>query len=132
MTHTPDEIIAKLGELSSDEIARLLRDSGIHAARSIARSCAISAYVHEETGTTIVTGRTTWSRTSWGIPPCTLDGPLPPSVSSFVYKFDSDFYPDLIDPEVERKAYGLDAPRLISGPTEEYYEVMKGLRAADD
>jgi hypothetical protein len=59
-THTPAEVIAKLGELEPDEIARLLADEWIVGEVAAARECPVARYVHQQTGVLVFVGAGQW------------------------------------------------------------------------
>jgi hypothetical protein len=98
MTHAPDEIIAKLGELEPDEIAKLFRNLGIVGWTRQAGSCPVANYVQRETGRSAVIDPRRWhARKVNGRPLHQWDnGELPATVAQFVKRFDALGYPELI------------------------------------
>ena len=96
MTHTPDEIIAKLGELSPDEIAHLLRDAGVRGHLRLGEVCPVARYVKLNSATlTVNIGRSRYAAFDEESR-CTATGELPRSVKHFALRFDGGRYPDLI------------------------------------
>ncbi|HEU4967263.1 MAG TPA: hypothetical protein VFT53_07400 [Candidatus Saccharimonadales bacterium] len=90
---TPEDCIFKLGQLEPDEIARLMKDSGVKAQREVSTACAVTQYVYKESrAERILTGYTTLSyRTHNGF----TNLRLPETVKDFVAKFDDGCYPEL-------------------------------------
>lgn len=95
-THTPAEVIAKLGELEPDGIARLLDDEEIVGEVADARECPVARYVHQQTGVLVFVGGSVWSSVSEA-----GRGSLPENVRTFVRLFDSERYPHLIEEKEE-------------------------------
>jgi hypothetical protein len=91
---TPAEVIAKLGELTPDEIARLFADEDIVGEPGAADECPVARYVHRQTGEPVSV-----NCGAWGVDG--HHGLLPESVKAFVTLFDSGRYPHLIEEEVE-------------------------------
>jgi hypothetical protein len=91
---TPAEVIAKLGELDPDEIARLCADEGIVGAFGSAE-CPVARYVRQQTGEQVrVYGTAQWVRGQRVFS-------LPASIAEFVRRFDSERYPHLIEEDEE-------------------------------
>lgn len=94
---SPEDVIMKLGELQPDEIARLMKDSGILAVREAGYSCAVTAYLYKETNAQeIYTGvyelkYFPFSDDVSGM----VEVPLPATVRTFVDQFDLGVYPEL-------------------------------------
>lgn len=90
---TPEDCIFKLGQLEPDEIARLMKDSGVKGEREVSTACAVTQYVYEETKASgIRTGRalmTYHSGNDWKY------FSLPGTVQQFVSNFDDGHYPEL-------------------------------------
>jgi hypothetical protein len=92
---TPAEVIAKLGELDPDEIARLFEDEGIVGEVADARECPVARYVRQQTGEHVrVYGTAQWVRGQRVFS-------LPASIAEFVRRFDSERYPHLIEEDEE-------------------------------
>jgi hypothetical protein len=92
---TPAEVIAKLGELVPDEIARLLAEAAIVGLPAVPDKCPVARYVRQESGQYVAISSTDWA-----------DGlsdaaPLPATVAEFVRRFDSERYPHLIEEDEE-------------------------------
>jgi hypothetical protein len=92
MDVTPVEVMAKLGELDADEIARLFTDLHVTGRVGGSTSCPVAAYVTQETGVRVhVLGK------AWRTMGCLdVNQPCPPSVKLFVQMFDNGCYPDLV------------------------------------
>jgi hypothetical protein len=91
-THTPAEVIAKLGELTPDEIARLFADEDIVGEPGAADECPVARYVRQQTGQPVSINCGAWC-VDWD------HGLLPESVKAFVTLFDSGRYQHLIEEE---------------------------------
>lgn len=92
---TPAEVIAKLGELDADDIARLFIDEDIVGEPGASDECPVARYVHRRTGALVSIHPALW---------CVDDGPwaeLPENVRVFVKRFDSGAYPHLIEEGIE-------------------------------
>jgi hypothetical protein len=93
---TPAEVIAKLGELDANGIARLLADEDIIGEPGASDESPEARYVRRETGKCIrVQGTGQW------ISEDGLAFSLPASIVEFVKRFDSGRYPHLIEEEIE-------------------------------
>lgn len=91
---TPEDVLFKLGQLEPDEIARLMKDSGIQALRCYSTACAVTQYVYNETRLRgISTGYVTLGyQSELGEVKIAI---LPDTVTAFVGKFDGGEYPEL-------------------------------------
>ncbi len=91
MRPTPAEVMAKLGQLQPDEIARLFRDLGVRGTQGRPRLCPVARYVQNETRRRVFVTRQVYS-----VDRPTLTGTATPtSVAGFIALFDSGMYPDL-------------------------------------
>jgi hypothetical protein len=83
---TPAEVIAKLGELDADELARLFADEDIVGTFG-SYECPVARYVHQQTGEHVhVYGTAEWVHGKRVFS-------LPASITEFVKRFDSERYP---------------------------------------
>jgi hypothetical protein len=94
--HTPAEIIAKLGQLVPDEIARLFADENVVGELGKSRECPVARYVRRETGVTVSIDYESWRHGSEFPSYRKL---LPESVEGFIDMFDRGQYPHLIESE---------------------------------
>jgi hypothetical protein len=96
-THSPAEVIAKLGELTPAEIAQLFAEEGITGEVADARECPVARYVHQQTGVLVSIGAGHWlPQAAAG----TAEA-LPENVETFVRLFDSVEWPHLIEEKEE-------------------------------
>lgn len=91
---TPEDCIFKLGQLEPDEIARLMKDSGVVGYQTFPDSCVIANYIRQETGVEVIlTGSTYTVMESCVNGNKEIDHP--DSVIDFIGRFDSGKYPEL-------------------------------------
>lgn len=108
-----DVVIEKLHSFeTADELAEFFQGYGIKAQPKKARSCAITKFVMEETGLEDVL--TTGSHVSvLRRDVLTMDVLIEakenntPAMAHFVYKFDTNQYPDLVEPGEDGSKWGL-------------------------
>lgn len=92
---SPEDVLFKLGQLEPDEIARLMKDSGVLALRGCSTACAVTQYVYNETKAENIS---TGPRNLFMIDRLlgeTVSIPLPKTVQKFVHNFDYGQYPEL-------------------------------------
>lgn len=94
MTHTPAEVIARLGELTPDEIARLFADEDVVGLVCTSDECPVARYIWKVTGEYIQVGPSVWQELEFA-----ARQDLPRNVDEFVKRFDSGQYPYLIEGE---------------------------------
>lgn len=91
---SPEDVLFKLGQLESPEIARLMKDFGVKALRAHFHACAVTQYVYDETKARhINTGCDTLVYYSDLADRVVVA--LPDTVKQFVGDFDQGLYPEL-------------------------------------
>jgi hypothetical protein len=98
---TPAEVIAKLGELDPDEIARLLAEAAIVGLPAVSGECPVARYVRQESGQYVVISSKHWANAHYVNFIDAAAMPLPATVAEFVRRFDSERYPHLIEGDEE-------------------------------
>lgn len=107
------DTLARLG--GPDDIATYLITHNYTGPRKMAAKCPVSRYLKDVTGEPWVTVGHNWVNTPNNLPgyPESTSVQIPQDVKTFINRFDSGTYDDLIDYEEERKAFGrLDVANL--------------------
>lgn len=92
----PEEVqawVTKLGGMSKEDIADLLRAEGVKGLTGAPNACPIANLIHKKTGTRVLMGHTVYSVDDTD----TACARVPVTVGDFIDMFDSDEYPELED-----------------------------------